>query len=114
MEDMNKSNILVILGKNIRQIRLLRGITQENLASDIQKSVNFVSLVENGKTGISIPTLVDICNALNTDFNSLFAGITVPTDTSDESYIANSLNLLGEKDKSIVKELVTYILNSKN
>lgn len=114
MKDINKTNILTTLGKNIRKIRLQKGITQENLACDIQKSVNFISLVENGKTGISIPTLVDICKILNTDFNSLFADIITTSDIKNDNYIINSFKFLEEKDKLIVKQLITYIINSKN
>lgn len=114
MGKINKADVLIALGKNIKKIRLLRGITQENLASDLQKSVNFVSLVENGKTGISIPTLVNMCNALNTDFNSMFAGIITLSDTKSDDYIISSLNFLNEKDKEIVKQLITYIINSSN
>ncbi len=113
MGETNKSDILVTLGKNIKQIRLLRGVTQENLANDIQKSINFVSLVENGKTGVSVQTLVDICNSLNTDFNSLFAGTIALSNTNDDDYIIKSLNFLEEKDKSIIKKIIAYIIDSK-
>lgn len=114
MENINKSDALVILGKNIRRIRLIRGITQESLASDIQKSVNFVSLVENGKTGVSVSTLVDICSSLKSDFNSLFKGVVNLSDLDDDNYILNSLNYIDKEDKKIIKELLEYILNSKN
>ena len=40
MEDITKSNVLQIIGKNIKRIRLLRGLSQETLASDLQKSIN--------------------------------------------------------------------------
>lgn len=50
MEDKNiKSSVLTTLGKNVKQIRLLKGLSQENLASELQKSINFVSLLEMEK-----------------------------------------------------------------
>lgn len=113
MEETNRSSVLIALGKNIKHIRLLRGLSQENLASGLQKSINFVSLVENGKTGLSIQTLVDICRVLNIDANTLFSGIVAPTDVKPNSFITDSLNLFDEKDKAIVTDLITYINNSK-
>ena len=113
-KEIDKSSILQILGKNIKQIRLLRGLSQENLASDLQKSVNFISLLENGKTGISVQTIIDICKALKVDVNTIFAGIVKPTDLKNDAFIVDSLNLFDEKDRAIVKELITYIMNSKN
>lgn len=115
MEEKNiKSSVVRTLGKNVKQIRLLKGLSQENLASALQKSINFVSLLENGKTGLSVQTIVDICNVLEIDANTLFSGIINTQETSVDSFIINSLSLFDEKDKEIVNTLTTYIINSKN
>ena len=115
MEENNmKSNVLQTLGKNIKQIRLSRGLSKENLASDLQKSVNFISLLENGKTGISVQTIIDICQVLNVDTNSIFSGIIQPANAKSDSFITDSLNLFNENDKAIVTDLITYIMNSKH
>lgn len=47
-EKQEKSEVLGKIGKNIKQARLLKGITQESLAEKLGKSTNFVSLVERG------------------------------------------------------------------
>lgn len=78
MKENMKSDILQKLGKNIKQIRLLKGLTQENVANDLQTSINFVSLLENGKCGISIETIVNLCKVLDIDANTLFANIITP------------------------------------
>lgn len=115
MEEKNiKSSVFNTLGKNVKQIRLLKGLSQENLASDLQKSINFVSLLENGKTGLSVQTIVDLCQALEIDANTLFSGIIDPMESTVDSFIVNSLNLFDAKDKEIVNTLTTYIINSKN
>ena len=114
MEDKNiKSSVLTTLGKNVKQIRLLKGLSQENLASELQKSINFVSLLENGKTGLSVQTIIDICNALEIDANTLFSGI-INSQEKEDSFIINSFNLVNEKDKEIITNLTNYIIDSKN
>ena len=50
----------------------MEGISQEQLAEKIGKSAHFISLIERGESGLSVATLIDICNALNTDTNSIF------------------------------------------
>lgn len=45
--DNETNSVLRIIGQNIRKIRLLKGLSQENLANDLDKSVNFISLLEN-------------------------------------------------------------------
>ena len=111
-EKLLKYNVLQKLGKNIKQIRLLKNLSQVNLASDLQKSVNFLSLLENGKTGLSIQTIIDICSSLNVDANAIFSGIIPVTETKPDAFIINALNLFDEKDKAIVRELITYIFVS--
>ncbi len=113
MEDITKSDVLQIIGKNIKRIRLLRGLSQESLASELQKSVNLVSLVERGESGLSIPTLIDICRVLKVDTNSIFEGVIAPPVAPDDEFITKSLGLFNNADKSIVIDLISYIANSK-
>lgn len=69
----NNSNIAKIIGRNIKQVRSLEGISQEKLAELISKSTHFISLLERGESGLSVSTVIDICRALNTDPNTLLA-----------------------------------------
>lgn len=69
----NNSNIAKIIGRNIKQVRSLEGISQEKLAELIGKSSHFISLLERGQSGLSVSTVIDICKALNTDPNTLLA-----------------------------------------
>lgn len=114
MEEINKLDILQVIGKNIKRIRLLRGYSQENLASDLQKFVNFISLLENGKTGLSVQTIINLCQALNVNANAIFEGIIPAPETNVDTFIIQLLNQFNEKDKAMVTDLITYIVNSKN
>lgn len=109
-----ESNVPYAVGQNIKRIRLLKGLSQENLANALDKSTNFISLVENGKTGISIPTLIDFCKELGVDANTILSGIVPVPETNVDAFITQSLNLFDEKDKAMVTDLITYIVNSKN
>lgn len=113
MEEVTKTEVLQVIGKNIKRIRLLRGLSQETLASDLQKSINFVSLIERGESGLSIPTLIDICKVLEVDANSIFEGVIAPPTANVEDFITKSLSLFDSADKTIVTDLITYISNSK-
>lgn len=42
----NNSNIAKIIGNNIKKIRTLEGISQEQLAERISKSAHFISVCE--------------------------------------------------------------------
>lgn len=114
MEDITKTSFLETIGKNVKRIRLLRGLSQETLANDLDKSINFVSLIERGESGLSIQTLVDLCRILEVDANTIFEGVIAPSSEMADNYITKSLNLFNEKDKTMVTDLIDYIISSKN
>ena len=58
------------LGKRIREERLKKGLTQEQLAEKVDISLNFMSLIENGKN-MSVQTLVNLANALDVSIDYL-------------------------------------------
>lgn len=57
---------LKILGNNIRRIRQMRGLTQENVANDLGCSLNTYTKIERGETNVPFMRLVQIATYLNT------------------------------------------------
>lgn len=110
--EVERADVLSIIGQNIKQARLLRDLTQEVLSEKINKSTNFVSLIERGSSGCSLTTLVDICNVLKIDVSIIFKGL-ITIDNNDINNIARSLSMLKEEDRAIVNNLINYIMNSK-
>ena len=60
------------IGSKIRNLRLKKGLTQEELGERCELSKAFISLLESDKTSPSMATLEDILNALGTDFAHFF------------------------------------------
>ena len=110
MED-NRNEVLKIVGQNIKNIRKSKGITQEQLAEDLNKSINMISLLENGSSGASEPTIVDICNNLKVDANSIFKGLLTYNIDEKDKYIIDNIATLSSEDKEIVINLIQYIIN---
>lgn len=108
-KSIKKNTIMKVIGNNIKILRLSKGMTQEQLAEKLEHSTNFVSLIELGKSGISIVTLIDICNILNVDINSLFSGLLDAKDNDQK--IINNIRLLSENEKKIIDLIINLILN---
>ena len=60
------------IGEKIRQLRLQRGLTQEELAIRCELSKGFISQVERDVTSPSIATLIDILECLGTTPQAFF------------------------------------------
>jgi transcriptional regulator with XRE-family HTH domain len=60
------------LGELIRDLRRARGLTLQELADNIGKSVGYLSQVERNKSTLSIAALMDISRALGVPMNWFF------------------------------------------
>jgi len=60
------------IGEKIRQLRMVNGLTQEELADRAELSKGFISQVERDLTSPSIATLIDILQCLGTDLKEFF------------------------------------------
>ena len=61
------------LGQRIRSIRKARHMTQTALAQSAGISAAFLGHIERGSRIASLETLVQLCNVLKTDANTLLA-----------------------------------------
>ena len=68
-------------GQVIQRIRRERGMTQEQLGEMIGVASNSISRIERGLLIPALPTLIDICNALETSADTILAAY-VATDTA--------------------------------
>ena len=60
------------IGEKLKQLRIVKGLTQEELADRAELSKGFISQVERDLTSPSIATLVDILQCLGTTVNEFF------------------------------------------
>ena len=69
------------IGSKIKELRVLKGLTQEELADRAELSKGFISQLERDLTSPSIATLVDILQCLGTDLKTFF------DDTQDDRVV---------------------------
>jgi transcriptional regulator with XRE-family HTH domain len=74
------ADVLATIGRNIRALRNERGLTLQALAEQTRLSPSMLSLLERGKTGPSIGTLVVIASALGAQMSDLLDGNRVNGD----------------------------------
>lgn len=61
----------VIVGQNVRRLRLERGLTQEQLAFEADLDLTYVGGIERGRRNPSLLVLVSIADALKADLSAL-------------------------------------------
>ncbi|MBD8387916.1 helix-turn-helix domain-containing protein [Dysgonomonas sp. BGC7] len=63
---MNKEDLLIAIGKNIKKIREEKNISQAELAARCNYEKSNMSRIESGKTNLTIGTLLNIAESLDT------------------------------------------------
>ena len=72
-----------VIGSRIKQARLAKNMTQEDLADKIDISVAFLSRVERGNSHINLKRLNQLCGLLDVSEGYLLNG----TSSSSENYL---------------------------
>ena len=95
-----------LLGKRIRDERLLLRWTLEKLAELTDKSINFIGQIERGEGKPSLETLVDIANALGTTVDSLLQDNIKASGDGIQKEIGALVGSLDDKGKQFILDLV--------
>lgn len=102
------------VGKKLQQLRLEQGLTQEQVAEELQCTIAFVSNIENNRTKINLRVLMYYANLCNVSIDSILnAGVEQDEATPEDKIVAeqmlklfNAFNL--EDRKKIIKTLKVW------
>lgn len=92
------------IGSKIRELRILNGLTQEELADRSELSKGFISQLENDVTSPSISTLEDILQCLGMTISEFFSRDAEPPQTvfGNEDYFEKKDDELGNATTWII------------
>lgn len=88
----------------LKETRISKGITQEYVANIADVNTSHISNIENNRAKVSLPTLVHICNALNTTVDYILADEYTSPKTALEQEVLHELQLCPyDTQKQILK-----------
>ena len=94
----------MLIGEKIKQLRLQRGLTQEELADRCELSKGFISLVERDLTSPSIATLQDMLASLGSDLSRFFA------EQSNEKIVFGDDDICVKEDSEGIKGYIRWLV----
>ena len=77
MQDVRSRKVLVTFGVRVREARLARGLSQENLAEIAGLHRTYIGTVERGERNPALVNLVRIADALSVDLSALTSGLSL-------------------------------------
>lgn len=91
------------IGKKIKDLRIAKSLTQEELADRAELTKGFISQLENDLTSPSIATLTDILQCLGTDLKNFF-------DDDEDNQVVFSKEDYFEKEDGELKNMIQWII----
>ena len=67
------------VGRRVREARLRKQMTQEDLANSIGISTSYASAIETGASKVALPTLIQLAKLLDTTVDTLLYDVTPAT-----------------------------------
>ncbi len=95
------------IGSKIKNLRVLKGLTQEELANRAELSKGFISQVERDLTSPSIATLIDILQCLGTNISDFF------NDTDDDQIVFGKNDYFEKTDVELNNQIQWIIPNAQ-
>jgi transcriptional regulator with XRE-family HTH domain len=97
----------VKIGEKIKELRIQKSLTQEELADRAELSKGFISQLERDLTSPSIATLVDILQCLGTNLEEFFTG------SSSEQVVFKKTDYFEKYDSELKNEIKWIIPNAQ-
>lgn len=97
-----------LLGEKIRQIRRLRGFSQEKLSEKIDISPRHMCTIENGNSLPSIETFVKIAKVLDININEFF-NLDPQVNDSLKTEIYDLIQISSYDELMLIKDIIKAI-----
>ena len=95
------------IGLKLKELRILKGLTQEELADRAELSKGFISQLERNLTSPSIATLMDILQCLGTTIGEFF------NETPEEQIVFGKADYFEKVDSELKNEVKWIIPNAQ-
>ena len=100
------------LGQSIRRARRDKGLSQEELAEQVNISTTHMSHIETGSTKLSLQVFVDIAVALDIPTDDLLQDQRGDTDTLSALRVTRLLDGCSPKEGKIIEDVITALKGS--
>lgn len=101
-----------IIGKKIRQARIEKGFSQEQLSEKINISPRHMCTIENGNSFPSLEIFVNISEILDIDINKFFNIETFKKDKL-RSEINDLIQISTPNELRLIKDIILAVRNNK-
>lgn len=98
-----------VIGKRIKQARIKKGLSQENLADELDISTAFLSRVETGKSQINLKRLLQVGKVLDVPPEELISGTYIYSERYLDREMSDILLKCSPKAQQLIYKMADLI-----
>ena len=107
MKNKNLDDYKVYIQNRITELRIARGITEREMSLGLDKSDAYINKIANGKSGVSLPALADICDYFGITMADFFDGMIKNPMLHQE--LRDGLLELSDHDIELVRTIINRL-----
>ena len=100
----------IVIGTRIRQYRIECGITQEDLALQVNTSAPYISNIERGTKKPSLEKLSEIADVLHVTVNDLIYSTPYPMNSAIDPNLQHMMSLCPPEKQRRINKSITEIV----
>ncbi len=105
---------LEAVGQRIKEARMKKGWTQEQLAEKVDMSSDHISVLERGAKPPRFETFVEIANALEIDANFLLSDVLKVSPKIKSSLLSDKLSALSASEQKKILRILDTLIQEAN
>lgn len=113
MDDLTKKQIDKVIGEIAKEHRLQMGLTQEQLAEQLNLTTKYISRVENGAAGLGAETLIKYIDFLGITPNTLYQQFLTNENLKKQLEISKEINKLPENKLNFLIDFIEILKKLK-
>lgn len=111
MTVIRNKDILKEIGNRIQQARNEKGYTQEYVAEQVDKSIDILRSIENGRSVGSVETLLNICNVLEITLDYIFVNLLNKKGEILDNKLYENFQELTLEQKELLSVMIEHMRN---
>ena len=101
------------IGKNVKKLRLEKGLTQAQLAEQADISTVHMSHIETGTVAMSLDSLISISNSLDTTPDSILLGEFILSPSGASVLLQQYIRSLSSDENRLIIEITKLLCELK-
>ena len=106
--------IMTLLAEAIRQARIEKKISQDQLAEMLDVSTTHIRHIESGHRKPSVEKLVALCQILDVSFDGVVKGEMRPASTAAERILRCLQTAFSEEEQNLIADLIEAAADKRN